>query len=141
MDFEQANEIVRAVRRLAMTHRGRAAELLRVHGLQPGQEVVLLELAKIGQANQAELARAVEVDEPSICRSLARLERQGLVERVVDKQDGRRRVVELTPDGRVLIPKLKRLYMKLATETTGPVDGPFQKRALKTVSDITSRFD
>lgn len=141
MDFDQANDVVRSVRRLAMVHRGRAAELLRVYGLQPGQEVVLLELAKLGQASQTELAEAAEVDEPSVCRSLARLERQGLIKRAVDKQDGRRRVVELSAKGRELTPKLKRIYMKLATETVGQAGGTFHKRSIKTVRDLSDRFE
>lgn len=141
MNFEQANDVVRSVRRLAMAHRGRAAELLRDHGLQPGQEVVLLELATLGQASQAELAIAAEVDEPSVCRSLARLEKQGLVKRTVDKNDARRRVVELSAEGRELTPKLKRIYMKLAHETVGDPTGHFHKRSLKTVRDLANRFE
>lgn len=141
MNFEQANEVVRSVRRLANAHRGRVAELLRNHGLQPGQEVVLLELASLGRASQAELALAAEVDEPSVCRSLARLEKQGLVARTADAADGRRRLVELTAQGRELTPKLKRVYMRLAQEAVGEPDGHFHKRSLKTVRDLSRRFE
>ncbi|MBJ7348795.1 MAG: winged helix-turn-helix transcriptional regulator, partial [Thermoleophilaceae bacterium] len=90
MDFDTANDVVRRLRRLAIAQRGRKSELLNAVGLKPGQDVILLELSRLGQAGQLELANASEVDEPSVCRSLARLERQGLVERVVDPSDARR---------------------------------------------------
>ncbi len=141
MDFEQANEVVRALRRLAMSQRGRKVELLRQHGLQPGQDVVLLELARLGQASQNELAEAVEVDEPSVGRSLARLESKQFVSRTVDPKDSRRRVVELTKQGKALIPKLKRIYIKIANETVGDAGGAFHKRLLKTVRETTDRFE
>ncbi len=139
MEFEQANDVVRALRRLAMAQRGRKVVLLREHGLQPGQDVVLLELARLGQASQNELAKAVEVDEPSVGRSLARLESKHLIKRTVDPKDSRRRVVELTPAGRKLTPKLKSIYVRLATETVGEPGGAFHKRLLKTVNETTAR--
>lgn len=141
MDFEQANDVVRALRRLAMSQRGRKVELLRAYGLQPGQDVVLLELAELGQASQNELAEAVEVDEPSVGRSLARLESKHLVSRKIDPNDSRRRVVELTKQGKALIPKLKRIYIKIATETVGEPGGAFHKRLVKTVNETTARFE
>lgn len=139
MDFDQANDVVRSLRRLAMVQRGRKVALLREHGLQPGQDVVLLELARLETASQNELAEAVEVDEPSVGRSLARLEANGLIKRSVDPRDSRRRVVELTPTGRKLIPKLKRIYIRLATETVGEPGSAFHKRLLKTVRETTER--
>lgn len=140
MNFDDANEVVRSLRRLAMAQRGRKVDLLREHGLQPGQDVVLLELANLGEASQNELAEAVEVDEPSVGRSIARLESKNLVARAVDPNDSRRRIVELTPEGRKLIPKLKRIYIKLATETVGEAGGPFHKRLLNTVDKTTDRL-
>ncbi|MBJ7457695.1 MAG: MarR family transcriptional regulator [Thermoleophilaceae bacterium] len=141
MDFEQANEVVRALRRLAMAQRGRKVDLLRKHGLQPGQDVVLLELAELGQASQKELAEAVEVDEPSVGRSIARLETKNLLKRSVDPGDSRRRVVELTTQGRKLIPQLKRIYIQIANETVGDADGDFHKKLLTTVRETTDRFE
>lgn len=140
MDYDEANEIVRALRRLAMAQRGRKSVMLRELDLQPGQDVVLLELARLEQASQNELARAVEVDEPSVGRSIARLESKQLVKRSVDPSDSRRRVVELTPDGRKLIPRLKRVYIRFAKEVADDADGAFAKRMLKTVNETTERI-
>lgn len=140
MDFDTANDVVRRLRRLAIAQRGRKSELLHALGLKPGQDVILLELSRLGQSGQLELANASEVDEPSVCRSLARLERQGLVERVVDPNDARRRVVALSPEGRILVPKLKRIYMRVAQASVGEPGSATHKKALKALDEITERL-
>ncbi len=119
MKFDDAHDIVRLMRRLSMAQRGRKIELLRDLGLQPGQDVVLMELSFAGSTSQNELAAAAEVDEPSVGRSLARLQRHGLVERAQDPTDLRRRTVTLTPAGEKLIPKIREIYKHLAEEAVG----------------------
>ena len=141
MDFETANEITRALRRLAMLQRGRKSELLRDLGLQPGQDVVLLELARLEQASQITLAQAVEVYEPSVGRSIARLEAKDLVKRRVDPHDSRRRVVELTARGARLIPELEQLYINFAKRAVGEPNSSFHRKLIKTIDETTSRFE
>ena len=48
MEFHEAHEIMRLMRRLSMAQRGRKTELLRPLDLQPGQDVVLMELSLAG---------------------------------------------------------------------------------------------
>ena len=48
MDFENADALDQAIRLLSLRHRARAGALLAPLGLHPGQEVLLLELARIG---------------------------------------------------------------------------------------------
>lgn len=140
-EFEDAKEVARALRRLAMRQRGRKIEMLRDLGLKAGQDVVLLELADLGQASQNELALAVEVDEPSVGRSIQRLERKKLVQRKVDKEDARRRVVELTAEGAKLIPALRRIYVDFASEAAGPAGGEFHARLMAMLAETTARLD
>lgn len=140
MQFEQANEIVRAMRRLTIHQRSRKTELLRKYGLQAGQDAVLLELARLKSASQNELAQAVEVDDPSVGRSIQRLEGKGLVTRAVDKRDARRRVVELTPEGRKLIPQIKRVYVRLAEEAFDGTPEASKKRLVKMLNETADRL-
>lgn len=119
MEYAEAQEISRLIRRLAIAHRGRKVELLRTLDLQTGQDVVLMEIAAAGSTSQNEIAAAAEVDEPSVGRSIARLERKGLVKRSPDREDSRRRLVRLTPQGEELIPKLREIYMTVATQAVG----------------------
>lgn len=119
MEFQEAHEIMRLMRRLSMAQRARKTELLRPIDLQPGQDVVLMELALVGSASQIELADLAEVDEPSVGRSITRLENRNLITRTQDPADSRRRLVTLTAEGQALIPEIRALYEQVAAEAVG----------------------
>ena len=65
MNFEQADAVNQAIRLLSLRHRARAAALLAPLGLHPGQEVLLLELARTGPMIQAQLSEALGSEPPS----------------------------------------------------------------------------
>ncbi|PNQ91773.1 MarR family transcriptional regulator [Pseudomonas gingeri NCPPB 3146 = LMG 5327] len=63
---------------------------------------------KRGEARtQAELARLMQVEQPSMAQTLARLERDGLIRRRPDPQHKRIQIVELTELGLARIPQAK----------------------------------
>ncbi|WP_279580045.1 MarR family transcriptional regulator [Fodinicola feengrottensis] len=66
MDFESADVLNQAIRLLCLRHRARAAELLAPLGLYPGQEALLLELARTGPMIQAQLSEALGCEPPSV---------------------------------------------------------------------------
>lgn len=72
------------------------------HGVAPGQLAVLQRLWQGDGITQAELARAVRVEQPTMARTLDRMARDRLVERVPSKEDRRAFNVRLTPRGRAL---------------------------------------
>ncbi|MBN8753638.1 MULTISPECIES: MarR family winged helix-turn-helix transcriptional regulator [Variovorax] len=82
---------------------------LRELGLAAGQLPVLVSLKKSKALSQAELARIAQVEQPSMAQLLARMERDGLVERVDDPQDKRSRLISLTPLAAKRLPKAKLL--------------------------------
>lgn len=140
MDFAQADKIIRTLRSLTMTQRGRKSALLREIDLQPGQDVVLIELSRLGQASQKQLAELSEVDEPSVGRSIVRLESKNLVKRSIDPDDARRRVVKLTAEGRKLVPRLKRLHIRFAKEVVDGADAAEIEAILQTFRETTERL-
>ena len=71
-------------------------------GVAPGQLPVLLALFDSDGPTQAELARELAVEQPTMASTLARMERDGLVERRPDRDDGRRARVHLTERSRAL---------------------------------------
>jgi len=77
-------------------------ERLVPHGVAPGQLAVLHRLWEGDGLTQAELARAVRVEQPTMARTLDRMARDGLIERVPSKEDRRAFNVRLTPRGRML---------------------------------------
>ncbi|HYB11326.1 MAG TPA: MarR family transcriptional regulator [Alphaproteobacteria bacterium] len=72
------------------------------HGVAPGQLSVLQRLWEGDGLTQAELARAVRVEQPTMARTLDRMERDDLIARIPSKQDRRAFNVRLTSRGRAL---------------------------------------
>ena len=71
-------------------------------GVVPGQVAQLLTLYERDGVTQSELCDLVQVEQPTMANTLARMERDGLVERVPDPGDKRRSLVMLTPRAREL---------------------------------------
>jgi DNA-binding MarR family transcriptional regulator len=74
----------------------------REHDVLPGQFPVLLVLYESDGLTQAELARAVGVEQPTMAATLQRMESAGLVRREPDPADARRAGVFLTERAREL---------------------------------------
>jgi homoprotocatechuate degradation regulator HpaR len=79
---------------------------LREHGLSDQQWRVLRVLGEHGTVETGRVAREAYILGPSLTGVLARMERDGLVQRERDPEDQRRTVVEATAKGRRLVEKL-----------------------------------
>ncbi|MFG3052504.1 MarR family winged helix-turn-helix transcriptional regulator [Kitasatospora sp. NPDC048239] len=117
MDFEQADAVNQAIRLLSLRHRARTAALLAPLGLHPGQEALLLELARTGPMIQAQLSEALGCEPPSVTLMARKLEASGHVRRTPAPSDKRASIVELTDTGRALTEQVKQLWCALAEET------------------------
>jgi DNA-binding MarR family transcriptional regulator len=117
VDFEQADAINQAIRLLSLRHRARAAALLAPLDLHPGQEALLLELARTGPAIQAKLSRALGCEPPSVTLMAHKLEASGHIRRGPAPSDKRASIVELTDSGRALAEQVKQVWCDLAEET------------------------
>ena len=117
MDFEQADALNQAIRLLSLRHRARTAALLALLGLHPGQEALLLELARTGPMIQAQLSEALGCEPPSVTLMTRKLEASGHIRRGPAPSDKRASVVELTDSGKALADQVKELWCALAEET------------------------
>lgn len=95
---------------------GRLTEQLlvvyRQYGLSEGEFDLLATLRRSGELNPGELAQHTMVTTGAISKRIDRLESAGLVQRRVSEEDGRARVVGLTPDGRRLIDEAFEAHMR-----------------------------
>jgi DNA-binding MarR family transcriptional regulator len=114
--FKQADAINQAIRLLSLRHRARAAALLAPLGLHPGQEALILELARSGPMIQAQLSDALGCEPPSVTIMARKLEASGHIRRKAAPSDARASVVELTQSGRALAEGVKRVWCELAEE-------------------------
>jgi DNA-binding MarR family transcriptional regulator len=117
VDFDQADALNQAIRLLSLRHRARATALLAPLGLYPGQEALLLELAKAGPQIQAQLGEALGCEPPSVTLMTRKLEASGHIRRRPAPSDKRASIVELTDRGRELADQVKQIWCDLAEET------------------------
>src|SRR4051794_9905488 len=94
--------IVRTSRRLRQEG---AAE---TSGLTPTSVAALATIERHGPLTPSEVAGIERVKRPSMTRTLACLEREGLVERMPDPADGRSSLVSVNATGRERLRRLRR---------------------------------
>jgi DNA-binding MarR family transcriptional regulator len=95
------NSIVRTARALRQEAAGES-------GLSPTQTAVLATINREGPLTPSELADHERVKRPTMTRTLACLEREGLVERTRDPADGRSSLVAVNDAGRERLARLRR---------------------------------
>lgn len=122
MDFAQADALNQAIRRISQMHQSLAYAVLADLGLHPGQALFLLELDVHGTRTQIQLAAGLGVEPPSITGMAVKLQAAGLIARTHAPRDARAMIVELTEEGRALIPRVKEKWVRLAEESVAGLD-------------------
>jgi DNA-binding MarR family transcriptional regulator len=95
------NSIVRTARVLRQDAAGES-------GLSPTQTAVLASINRCGPLTPSELAEVERVKRPTMTRTLACLEREGLIERTPDPADGRSSLVAVNDAGRERLARSRR---------------------------------
>jgi MarR family transcriptional regulator for hemolysin len=78
--------------------------LLSPHGLSVGYMPVFFALAADEALTQRDLAISAQVEQPTMAATLARMERDGLIERRANPDDGRSALISLSKAGRDKLP-------------------------------------
>lgn len=95
--------------------------------LTPEQWIVLVQLWRKDGQSQTALSELTLRDRPTMSRIIDTMAKSGLVERVVDEQDARSRLIRLTRAGRALQPKLIPLAKRLVAQLeAGISDGDLE---------------
>lgn len=104
-------------------------EALRETGVGVGALPVFFALARGGAMTQGALARFAAIEQPTMAATLARLERDGLIARKPDPDDGRRATVALTPAGRRLWPRIEAAALSVNARALSDLS-PDERRTL-----------
>lgn len=88
---------------ICRAHRNLVSSALDALGVHAGQDYALYQLAVREGGAQSELAEALCVDPSTVAKMLVRLERDAVIERRPDAQDGRVSRVYLTGRGKALV--------------------------------------
>lgn len=73
---------------------------IRPHGLAVAYVPVFFALSDGAEMTQAELARHMVIEQPTMAATLSRMERDGLLVRRPDPEDGRKTLIALAPEAR-----------------------------------------
>lgn len=122
----------------ARAHRKRAAEVLAPLGLHPGQELLLSILAKRGGTTQAQLARILGVEPPTIAKMVGRLEAGGFAERAPDSRDARAKRVTLTDQGAAVATQIEQVWALLSEETAADLTADEQAQLARLLARVTN---
>lgn len=93
---------------IVRTNRALRQEAAGESGLSPTQMATLASIHRSGPLTPSELAEIERVKRPTMTRTLAYLEREGLVERTPDPADGRSSLVAVNEAGRERLARLRR---------------------------------
>lgn len=118
-----------------------ADPMLREHGFAMGQLPVLVALKDGRARSQAELARLAQVEQPSMAQLLARMERDGLVERVADPDDKRSRLILLTPACRARMHKSRAVMQALGDEALAEFNAAERAELARLIHKLAERVD
>lgn len=97
-------------RRIHFEHRRVMEKKLEFTGVFHSQHRVLMYLSDHAGCSQKEMADAYHISTAAIAIHLKKLEKSGLVERVVDSADNRCNVITLTPQGRAVVEQSRRVF-------------------------------
>jgi MarR family transcriptional regulator for hemolysin len=106
-------------------------------GLTHPRWTALWKLSRLGgHLSQKTLAEALEIELPSLMRTLGLLEEQGLVERHCCCKDKRARIVTLTPEGKALLDQIEDRIMDIRRDLLTGIS----QRELEQFEDIVHRI-
>ncbi|WP_051111795.1 MarR family winged helix-turn-helix transcriptional regulator [Sciscionella marina] len=130
-------EVNHAARLLANALRERIESL----GVVPGQFAQLLALYETDGLTQAQLCERVEIEQPTMANTLARMQRDGLITRVPDPQDRRRSLVMLTSRARDLEPDLVAAAREVIALATQGLTDQQVETFMTTIATVIANLD
>jgi DNA-binding MarR family transcriptional regulator len=94
----------------------------RFGALTATQWAALAKLAEVGATSQNQLGRLTAMDVATINGVVDRLYKKGLVSAAVDIADARRRVLDLTTQGRRYVAEMSAVALKVSSQTLAPLN-------------------
>jgi len=124
---------------IVRTSRALRQEAAAETGLSPAQTAALASIGRSGPLTPSELAAIERVKRPTMTRTLACLEREGLIERTPDPADGRSFLVAVNDSGRERLARLRRRKSAYLARRLRKLD-PGEVATLARAADLLERM-
>jgi len=114
---------------------------LKVLGVSSGQLPVFFALGDGGAMSQRALTEAAAIEQPTMAATLSRMERDGLIVRQRDPEDGRSMLISLTP---AAMEKAKQVRAAVSAVNGAALDSmtkPEREQFLETLRGVIGRLD
>lgn len=125
--------------RVAVTRLNRRLRQESVTGVSPSQEAALAAISRLGRPTLGELAQAEQVQPPTMTKVVGALEHAGFVVRSGEAGDRRVTRVELTPEGRAQLERIRRLKTAYLARQIGLLTAE-ERRAASGLAALLERF-
>ncbi len=109
-------ELVHRLISISLVHRCRISKSAHKVGLYYGQPMVLEFITRNKHCTQKDLADGLHISPASVATSIKRLEKAGLIERVCDTYDTRKKLLTLTDKGIEALQKFREICEKTDKE-------------------------
>jgi DNA-binding MarR family transcriptional regulator len=123
---QAANDELASRLRLSINRLHRMLRQESLAGLSPAQASALGSVSRLGSPTLGELATVEQVQPPTMTRIVASLQESGMVTRITDVSDRRSARVQVTPDGRRTLERIRTLKNAFLSRRLGEL-GPDQQ--------------
>ncbi len=113
---------------------------LKEFGVAPGQFAPLVMLFEQDGLTQAELCRRINVEQPTMANTLARMERDGLIKRKADTGDKRRTLVFLTSKAKDAQSKIMGAVRNVSNQALSGLSASEQDEVFRLLSQMVDNL-
>ncbi|MHA6299449.1 MarR family winged helix-turn-helix transcriptional regulator [Devosia sp. CAU 1758] len=110
-------------------------------GLSPAHMPVLLALEMTDALPQKTLAERAGVEQPTMTATLNRMERDGLVVRMPNPEDGRSMLVALTPLARTRLPEIEKAVAAINAKALAPFSAAERAQFFSLLARLIAALD
>ncbi len=114
---------------------------IRPHGVAVAYVPVFFALSEGREMTQAELARHMALEQPTMAATLARMERDGMLVRRPDPRDGRKMLVGLAPEARDRMEAVARAVVSVNGLALAGLTDAERKTYLRLLAKIVSNLE
>jgi DNA-binding MarR family transcriptional regulator len=140
MELRRETSLGYQVNLLARLFERALRERISRHGVVPGQFPALLCLYEQDALTQAEIGSLVQIEQPTIAKTLQRMERDGLIRRAPDPDDRRRVRIHLTPRARALEPTLAAAAREINARAVDGLAPAEQQDLIDTITHVIANL-